>query len=100
MFASIENRKVTDDMNQRFPLSKTEYGIFAWQMSEKNTAYNLPIMVRLGNEVNLDRLCEAIKVSVNAHPYLKTAFGSASFRHIAGKPPVLGKNDGVRRRQL
>ena len=61
-------------MNQRFPLSKTEYGIFAWQMSSKNTAYNLPFTVRLGSEVSPDSLCEAIRVTVNAHPYLKTAF--------------------------
>lgn len=59
---------------KRFPLSKTEYGIYVEQVSKENTAYNLPLKTTLGSEVDIKRLTEAIRTVVNAHPCLKSAF--------------------------
>ncbi len=61
---------------KRFPLSKTEYGMYLEQVSKENTAYNLPLKIELGSEVDIDRLCGAIKTAVNAHPCLKSAFAA------------------------
>ena len=61
-------------MAQRFPLSKTEYGIFAEQMSAGGTAYNCSFTIKLGHEVDLERLCEAIRAAVDAHPNLRSGF--------------------------
>ena len=61
---------------KRFPLSKTEYGIYAEQISTGNTAYNLPYKVTLGGGVDLDRLSDAVRKTIEAHEYLKTAFAA------------------------
>ena len=61
---------------KRFPLSKTEYGIYAEQISTGNTAYNLPYKVTLGDEVDLIRLSDAVRKTVEAHRTLKTAFAA------------------------
>ena len=57
-----------------FPLSKTEYGIYAEQMSAGNTAYNIPISVTLPDDVDLERFQDALRAVIAAHPYLKTGF--------------------------
>lgn len=35
----------------KLPLSRTEYGIFIEQVSKCDAAYNLPVSIRLGNEL-------------------------------------------------
>ena len=57
-----------------FPLSKTEYGIYAEQMSAGNTAYNIAISVTLPDDVDLERFQDALRAVIAAHPYLKTGF--------------------------
>ena len=59
---------------KRYPLSKTEYGIYIEQVSKENTAYNLPLKIELGSDVDLERLTEAIRTVVDAHPCLRSAF--------------------------
>lgn len=54
-----------------FPLSKAEYGIFAEQVSNANTAYNLPFKIALDKNVDIERLSAAISAVINAHPALK-----------------------------
>ena len=59
----------------RYPLSKTEYGIYVEQTTAQNTAYNLPFETELPNDVDIERLKAAIRAVVDAHPVLKTGFG-------------------------
>ncbi len=59
---------------ERFPLSKTEYGIYIEQISRNDTAYNIPVKIALGSDVDLERLVEAIRSVVNAHPCLRSVF--------------------------
>ena len=57
-----------------YPLSKTEYGIYVEQITMQNTAYNLPLVIKMADSVDIERLIKAIQAAVNAHPHLKTAF--------------------------
>ena len=59
---------------ERFPLSKTEYGIYVEQITTGNTAYNVLLKIALGSNVDLERLSEAIRTVVGAHPNMKAAF--------------------------
>ena len=60
---------------KRYPLSKTEYGIYIEQVTKGGTAYNLPVLVPLSDNVELDRLESAIAETVKRHPSLLTSFG-------------------------
>ena len=58
----------------RYPLSKTEYGIYIEQITNRNTAYNLPFLVTLPDGVDTYQLERAIRAAVAAHPCLFTSF--------------------------
>lgn len=60
---------------ERYPLTKTEYGICIEQITAKNTAYNNPFTIRLPEDVDVERLRAAVRAFVAAHPYLNTGFG-------------------------
>ena len=56
-----------------YPITQTQSGIFVECMAlGDTTTYNIPVLLRLGAGVNTRRLAEAVKVAVNAHPYVKT----------------------------
>jgi len=56
-----------------YPLTKTQQGILAECMARPDsTVYNIPLLLKLSEKVDLDRLKKAIVNTVNAHPYLKT----------------------------
>ena len=61
---------------ERFPLSKTEYGMYVEQVSSGSTAYNNPLSIKLPEGVDIERLKAAIYSVIAAHPYLKTGFGT------------------------
>lgn len=55
------------------PLSKTQMGIYMDSMSApESTLYNLPLLGKLGEDIDVDRLKDAICKSVKAHPGLNT----------------------------
>ena len=60
---------------KRYPLSKTEYGIYIEQTTRQDAAYNLPLLINLPEIADTDRLEQAIRATVAAHPYLLTSFG-------------------------
>lgn len=60
---------------KRYPLSKTEYGIYIEQISSGDCAYNLPLLIGLPDRMDIDRLERAIRTAVDAHPCLFTSFG-------------------------
>lgn len=59
----------------RYPLSKTEYGIYVEQVTSRNTAYNNPFTMALPDDVDMERLRAALHAVIEAHPYFKTGFG-------------------------
>ncbi len=56
-----------------YPITQTQQGIFIECSSRPNTVtYNMPILIKLGENVDTSRLVLSIKTAVNAHPYIKT----------------------------
>lgn len=56
-----------------YPLTKTQEGIFSECMANPNgTAYNNPILLKLGSGIDAERLRKAVVQTVEAHPHLKT----------------------------
>jgi len=60
---------------ERYPLTKTEYGIYVEQMTTHSTAYNNPFAIPLPEEVDIERFRAAVRAFVRAHPYMNTGFG-------------------------
>ncbi len=57
-----------------YPITENQRGVFLdWELHRDTTQYNIPeVHVFRGGDAK--RLCEALKVVINAHPYLKTHF--------------------------
>ena len=56
-----------------YPLTQTQMGIFVeCSSSKESVSYNIPVLFRLGETVDPERLVSAVKEAVNAHPYAKT----------------------------
>ncbi len=59
-----------------YPLSKSEYGIYAARTAASGTAFNQPFTLRLPDSLDPKRLQAAIRGVLAAHPYLNTRFGT------------------------
>ncbi|MCQ2456812.1 MAG: amino acid adenylation domain-containing protein, partial [Clostridia bacterium] len=56
-----------------YPITETQSGIFIECMSAPDTTmYNIPLLMKLGDGVDVEKLAEAVKATINAHPYVKT----------------------------
>jgi len=55
------------------PLSKTQMGIYAESMAfSESTLYNIPLLCKLGEDISIERLKDAIAKAGQAHPGLNT----------------------------
>lgn len=55
-----------------YPITETQKGIFIeWSLDKKALTYNMPLLLKLDESVDMNQLQEAIKKAVDAHPYLK-----------------------------
>ena len=55
-----------------YPLTQTQIGIYLECLrDEKSTIYNIPMLFKLGEAVNAERLAAAIEKTIDAHPYMK-----------------------------
>ncbi len=73
-----------------YPLTETQKGIFVESMSApESTVYNIPVLIKLSDNIDLDRLEIAVTQAVNAHPYIKTTLFTDSEGNIRAK-----RNDG------
>ena len=60
------------ERQEDYPLTQTQNGIFVESMSNPaTTLYNIPLLIKLGENVDIDRLEDAVKAAIDAHPYLK-----------------------------
>ena len=56
----------------RYPISKTQEGIFVESIANTDTTiYNMPILLRIDDGIDVLKLKNAIIDTVNAHPYVK-----------------------------
>lgn len=61
------------ELQSDYPLTNTQMGIFVESNGAPDSVvYNIPILVRLGKTVDVDRLAAAVKTAMDAHPYAKT----------------------------
>ena len=59
-------------IQEDYPLTQTQMGIYIECSSDPDAVtYNIPVMMKLSPLLDMDRLEEAIKKTLNAHPYTK-----------------------------
>ncbi len=69
-----------------YPISETQSGIFVECMaSPESTVYNIPMLIRLGKNVDIHKLKDAVIQTVNAHPYIKTTLFSDADGNIRAR---------------
>lgn len=67
----------TFEKRDKYPLTKTQEGIFVECISRpETTAYNIPFLFKLDRKIDVSRLCEAIKATLSAHRYVMSALGT------------------------
>ncbi|MDO4539390.1 MAG: condensation domain-containing protein, partial [Coriobacteriales bacterium] len=68
---SLAARAQTYELREEYPLSQTQQGIFVECLRMPgSTAYNIPYLYKLDDQVDIERLREALKTALLAHPYL------------------------------
>lgn len=56
-----------------YPITETQSGLFTECMaSPASTVYNIPLLIKLGAGVDPERLADAVRKAIDAHPYVKT----------------------------
>ncbi|MEF9917179.1 MAG: amino acid adenylation domain-containing protein [Lachnospiraceae bacterium] len=73
LLSSVGEENSTYEIQQDYPISKTQEGIFVESMANMDTTiYNIPILMKLSEEIELSRLQRALLCAIEAHPYIKT----------------------------
>ena len=63
----------TFEVQADYPLSKTQEGVYVECVSRPGTTtYNIPILLRLDDSLDEEKLKAALVAAVNAHPFIKT----------------------------
>ncbi len=71
-FLSRSEKKQSYDMLEEYPISQTQNGIFVESISNVNsTVYNIPVLFKLSECLETEKLKAAISTAVDAHPYIK-----------------------------
>ena len=67
--AAEELREILPD----YPITRTQMGIYIECVSDPGSVtYNIPVLMRLSDRLDPDRLLTAIRTAFDAHPYVKT----------------------------
>ncbi len=83
------SREITEDkfeLQEYYPLTKTQEGIFVECIAHPgSTVYNIPILLKISEKLDEEKLICAIADAVNAHPFVMSALymdgnGDISFR--------------------
>ena len=73
-------------LQEDYPITKTQQGIFiSCQKDPGSTVYNIPILYKLGENVDLAKLEKAVETAIDAHPYLKATLFSAPNGEVRAK---------------
>lgn len=68
-YAATEAYKILPD----YPITQTQMGIYIECSANPNSVmYNIPAMLKLGENVDTKKLAKAVETALNAHPYTKT----------------------------
>ncbi|MBR0070630.1 MAG: amino acid adenylation domain-containing protein, partial [Synergistaceae bacterium] len=72
MTGSKSTENPEHEILQSYPLSASQQGVFIDTIANNGTTiYNIPFLFHLGDEIDINRLHEALKKVIEAHPYLK-----------------------------
>ncbi len=64
-----EDREILPD----YPITRTQMGIYIECVSDPGSVtYNIPVLIRLSDKLDPDRLLQAVRTALNVHPYVKT----------------------------
>ncbi|MCQ2551130.1 MAG: amino acid adenylation domain-containing protein [Clostridia bacterium] len=80
-----------------YPITESQMGIFfEWSKNPTNMTYNIPLLLKIDDEVDIKKLEKALEKAVNAHPYLKAALFADDNGNIRAKrndkqKPVINK---------
>jgi len=70
-FLSSHEKEEAYELRDDYPLSKTQYGILVESLAHPDTViYNVPLLVKLPEGVELKRFKEAVEAAIKAHPYM------------------------------
>ncbi len=61
------------EIQESYPLTKTQEGIYIECLSAPDsTVYNIPLLLRIKSDIDIEKLKNAVVKAVEAHPYIKT----------------------------
>ncbi|MBQ0016715.1 MAG: amino acid adenylation domain-containing protein [Bacteroidales bacterium] len=87
--SSVET--ISYEQQADYPLTQTQMGVFVECSSNPDAVtYNIPLLIRVGQQVDPDRLVAAVKSAIDAHPYAKTSLFADASGNIRAR-----RNDGV-----
>lgn len=82
-------------MKKSFPITKTQLGIyFSESKAVGNSDYNICLLYRLGADVDIDRLREAVAMVLNSHPYVCSSIEHTDDGGICIVPPAKAQTAG------
>ncbi len=85
-FLSEKEENINYEIADDYPISQTQKGIFIeWSMNPGAVTYNIPLLLKLSEEVDTDKLGLAVAEAVNAHPYIKATLFSDENGDIRAK---------------
>ncbi|MCQ2069900.1 MAG: amino acid adenylation domain-containing protein [archaeon] len=91
----IEGRRPEKEypVQDDYPLTKTQEGIFVECFSREGptTVYNVPLLIRIDDGIDIPRLKEAVVKAVDAHPYIMTSL----FMDAEGNPRLRRTSPGM-----
>lgn len=80
--SQIDEYEILED----YPITQTQMGIYIeCSMNPDSVAYNIPMMMRLSPALNLEKLTQAVKTALNAHPYSKAVLYADSDGNIRAR---------------
>ncbi|MCC8068438.1 MAG: amino acid adenylation domain-containing protein [Ruminococcus sp.] len=66
--------RITED-RELYPLTKSQIGIFAeYDKNRNSVSYNMPMLISFDRNIDVDRLANALEITVQSHSYLKSYF--------------------------
>lgn len=79
----------TSEVRREYPLTQTQYGIYVECLNNPaTTIYNIPVLWKLDDCINLEHLRAAVSAAIDVHPYMK-----ARLQERAGKIYALRDDD-------
>lgn len=67
---------MVENANEKYAISKTQEGIFVESIANPGTTiYNMTVFLKIDDSINVNKLEEAVKAAIDAHPYMNAVIG-------------------------